>query len=144
MQMAVNTGPDTCLFKAIDAGTGPAVRIERGEMPEDVDGAISPVSEMVGMFEGGIQSGRLTSFGEAIVGVGLLGTNGYASCATNDPVAHLGGVAIDRDHSTAQDTADGYRSVPPPIVVARGEDLETGESSQPFEVGLDFSMIACR
>ncbi len=142
MQMTVNTGPDTGPFKAIDAGTGAAVGIERGEMPEDVDGAIGPVSEMVGLFEGGIQSGRPTSFGEAALRGSLFGKNGYASCAAKDPVAHLGGVAIDRDHSTAQDPADGYRSVPPSIVVARGEDLETWETSQPFEIGLDFSMIA--
>ena len=95
------------------------------------------------MRERGFKDGRLTILSKAGWCLGVLGENGSASCSANDSVADLGGVAIDRDHSTSKDPAHGCRSVPPTIVVARGEDLDSGEPTQPFEIGLDLSMIAC-
>ncbi len=141
--MTIDAGADAGTFETINGRTGTAVGIERREMPEDVNRPIRPVSEAISVRECGFKGGHLTILSEAGRWLGVLGENGSASCSANDAVADLGGVAINSDHSTSKDAAHGCRSVPPTIVVARGKDLDTGEATQPFEIGLDLSMIAC-
>ena len=66
---------------------------------------------------------------------------GVPAGAADDHAVSRHGIALDGEHRTPEQRADRRGAVPPSVVVARREDLGSGQSFEPCQVGLKVAVV---